>query len=175
MMRCLLCLMLCFNITVQAQDVDRNLLRTMMDKAYANAAAAQNFYQQTRVITEQSAPILLGYKAISEMLMCPHLLNPMSKLNYFNRGKKYLALAIAKEQYNPELRFMRFCTQLSTPALLGYKADIANDKAFLLQYLLAQSKQVTKDTTLNAQIKSYLLTCALCTEQEKALLKRIEL
>lgn len=175
MMRCLLGLILCLNIKAYAQDMNTLRLRTMMDKAYANAADAQSFYQATRQISEQSTALLLGYKAIAEMLMCPHLLNPMSKLAFFNRGKKYLALAIRKEQYNPELRFMRLCTQISTPALLGYKDNIADDKAFLLQYLYTQSQQTTKDPILNAQIKSYLLSCAICTEQEKTMLKRIDL
>jgi hypothetical protein len=157
-----------------AHDAGRQDFRSMMDQAYTNAAAAQTFYQATRNINEQSAAILLGYKAIAEMLMCPHLRNPMSKLAYFNRGKKYLATAIAKEQYNAELRFMRFCTQISTPAILGYKDDLANDKTFLLQYLTTQSKLATKDLILFAHIKSYLLTCALCSEQEKSILKRID-
>jgi hypothetical protein len=174
MMRFLMSLCLSISMVAQGQDMDRLRLRALMDQAYDNAAAAQTFYQETRKISEQSAGILLGYKAIAEMLMCPHLINPMNKLAYFNRGKKYLALAMHKDQDNPELHFMRFCTQMSTPALLGYKEHLAADKAFLLQYIVAQSKLTTKDLILYAHIKSYLLSCPLCTEQEKAVLKRID-
>lgn len=174
MMRFLMSLFLCISLGAQGQDKDLLHLRSLMDQAYHNAAAAQTFYQETRKINEQSAGILLGYKAIAEMLLCPHLTNPMNKLAYFNRGKKNLAYALNKDQNNPELHFMRFCTQISTPALLGYKDQLAVDKAFLLQYIVTQSKQVTKDLILFSKIKSYLISCPLCTEQEKAMLKRID-
>lgn len=149
-------------------------LRSLMAEAYRNESAAQNFYNSTRNISTNNRPIMLGFKAIAEIMMCKHLSNPLTKLNYFNKGRKHLELAISEEINNPELRFMRFCTQVNAPDLLGYNTSIKADKIFLIEYLKTQQNLVQKhDSNLFINIKKFLLGTKYCSEEEKNLIKKL--
>lgn len=80
---------------------------------------------------EQSA-FVIGYAGATKMIMAKHVFNPITKLNYFNAGKKMLNKAIAKDNNNVELVFLRYATQVSAPSILGYTSNINTDKKKIL-------------------------------------------
>lgn len=149
--------------------------RKLMGMAYSSESQALQFYKLTRNINDKSPSLWLGFKAISELMMCKHLSNPLSKLSYFNRGKKLLEKAIEQEPNNAELRFMRFCTQVNTPAMLGYNAAISKDKTFLIDYLnkVKANPVANADEALYTNVKAFLLDCKYCNTEEKNILKRL--
>lgn len=157
-----------------ASGTELSTLRSLMAEAYLNESAAQNFYNSTRNINTNSRPIMLGFKAIAELMMCKHLSNPLTKLGYFNKGRKHLEQAITLESNNPELRFMRFCTQVNAPDLLGYNASVKTDKVFLIEYLKMEKKLAEKlDPSLYANVKKFLLNSSHCSIEEKNLIKQL--
>ena len=139
--------------------------RKLFEDSAVNTSSANNFYQQTRKINEQSASTLIGFKAMSELMMCNHVFSPLSKLSYFNSGKKLLESAIQKDLRNIELRFFRFSTQSNVPALLNYSSNINEDKMILMNYLKISSSTTDKD--LYQRIKSYMLKSTYCSASEK--------
>lgn len=57
---------------------------------------------------------------------------PLGKLRKFNKGKDLLENAVARKPLDVEIRFLRMATQIMSPAFLGYKGDIENDKKLIL-------------------------------------------
>lgn len=149
--------------------------RKLMSLAFSSQSQALEFYKATRNINEKSPSLLLGFKAISELMMCKHLSNPLSKLSYFNKGKKNLEKAVEQDPENTELRFMRFCTQVNTPAALGYGHAIQKDKKFLIDYLnKAKNNLATAlEESLYAHVKAFLLESKYCSTEDKNILKRL--
>ncbi|MDB5020786.1 MAG: hypothetical protein JWQ28_1913 [Pedobacter sp.] len=144
-------------------------LRLQLDQAANSKVLAEKFNDQFRNVNEKSLPILLGYKAISELVMCKHLINPISKLSHFRKGRNLLEIAIAASPKNPELSFFRFTTQSNVPALLNYKSDINTDKAVLINFL--RSGGTKADPDLFKRIKNYMLSSKFCTAQEIRLIE----
>lgn len=170
----ILILLLLVSTKMMAMGTDISALRGLMANAYKSESAAQDFYNNTKNINANSSATLLGFKAIAEMMMCKHLVNPLSKLSYFNKGKKHLEQAISMESNNPELRFMRYCTQVNAPDMLGYNTAINADKTFLIQYLKTQKNAVQKqDEALYFNVKKFLLADKHCSEAEKNLIKKL--
>jgi len=152
------------NLT-QIPDKEILSLRKLFEESAVNSSSANNFYQQTRKFNEQSVSTLLGFKAMSELMMCNHVFSPLSKLSYFNTGKKLLEKAIQKDPKNIELRFFRFTTQSNIPSLLNYSANINEDKLILMNYLKISNSITDKD--LYQRIKSYMLKSNYCSATEK--------
>jgi hypothetical protein len=102
------------------------------------------------------------------MIMAKHALNPISKLSYFNTGKKLLDRAISKDSDNVELFFLRYATQVSAPAILGYNDNIDNDKQYILNSL---ANTAIKDQHLVKTITTFMKTQELTPAERQQLLK----
>ena len=111
-------------------------------------------------------PLYLGYRGCATMVMAKHAFNPFSKLSYFKKGKKMLEEAINTDQYNFELRFLRFTAQTNMPSFLGYNDSIDKDKAFILD-----SFSLIKDARLEAYMLPSLKESKDLTQSEKEKLK----
>lgn len=143
-----------------------------MDAAAGNSVIAEKMYVDFKAFTEADQPILVGYRGISEMLMCKHVLNPMSKLNYFRRGKRMLERAIKLAPGNTELIFLRYTTQVNVPTLLNYSGDLDGDKDKLLSYLNNGMSDQT-DEDLYTRIKTYMLQSTRLSAFEKNNIKNL--
>ena len=111
-------------------------------------------------------PLYLGYSGCATMIMAKHAFNPFSKLSYFKKGKKMLEEAIKADQYNFELRFLRFTAQTNMPSFLGYNDSIKKDKTFILD-----SFSQIKDARLEAYVLPSLKESKDLTQSEKEELK----
>lgn len=97
------------------------------------------------------SPLYLGYTGAAKMLMAKHAFNPLTKYNWFSEGRSLLEQAIQSDRSNPELRYIRLSIQINTPAFLGYKNEMAADRAFLQLAL-----PVIKDEQLKLLIQNLL-------------------
>jgi hypothetical protein len=152
-----------------SQKPDMTTYRSLMDKSVNDEKIAKQFYSLTNRIQISDEPVIVGVKAMSELIMCKHVFNPVSKISHFNRGKKLLDNAISRSTTNPELLFFRFATQSNVPALLNYNANLQADKLILISYL----KVKTSDTDLHNRIRSYMLQNKYCNAREKELIKTL--
>lgn len=55
------------------------------------------------------------------------------KLDLFKAGHKKLEAVLKKDSSNAEFRFLRLMVQEHAPGILGYKADLAKDRLFILR------------------------------------------
>lgn len=168
-MKGMLLVLLFFNFALP----DLNACREMLDHAVEDKALALKFYKRLKVVDDRAQPVMVGFRAMSEFLMCKHLLNPFSRLSHFNKGKSLLESAIKEDGGNVELLFFRLCTQSNVPALLNYNSNIEGDKQALINYLLKYNQKVQPDPVLYKRIKTYLLMNKYCSTAEKAQIKTL--
>lgn len=81
------------------------------------------------------------------MIMANHVSNPITKLEYFKRGKANLESVIAQHPFEIELRYLRYSIQRECPSFLRYNNALEND----LKFLQAEVTTLT-DATLQAMI-----------------------
>lgn len=80
-------------------------------------------------------------------------------------GAKLIELAITAEPNNIEIRMVRLSIQENVPAIVGYKKNIAQDKAFILQHYKEQPE------ALRDYIKNFMATAKSFSAQEKQAIK----
>jgi hypothetical protein len=160
-------MLLLVNIVPVNQQPDLVSYRKLMDKAATDSDTAESLYSLCKKINVTDDPVHVGIRAMSEILMCKHVFNPVSKLSHFNRGKKLLDQAISRSKTAPELYFFRFATQSNVPSILKYSSNLDADKAILLKYL--KSKPADKD--LHQRVKTFMLNSKYCNSQEKEIIK----
>lgn len=122
-------------ITVVINDLEKiNLiqLRKECDLAHDNGKICESLYEKLKNYNGNDA-VIWAYKAMTSFLMANHVFNPFMKMHYFNEGKKWMNIAISKDENNLEVRFLRFALQVKTPEVLGYNKNIKEDKLFLYQ------------------------------------------
>jgi hypothetical protein len=134
-------------------------------KLYSEAATKKESFKEFKSILEKNTDntaILNGYRGCSLMLEANYLNNPISKLNYFNKGKDILEKSIKSDSENIELRYLRFTIQSNAPSILGYTSDIKSDKKFLLK-----NWNNISDLTLKNNVISFLKNSDQLTDTEK--------
>lgn len=147
--------------------------RKMLDRSLNSKEDARHFYEQLKTVNENDAAVLLGFRAMSELMLSKHLFNPISKLSHFRKGRYLLEMAIKKDNGAAELHFFRLSTQSNVPSLLNYSSDISHDQIMLINYLKAGNHHADSDLVLYQRIKDYLLINPYCSSQEKAMIKAL--
>lgn len=124
-------------------------VRVLFHKAESSQKVCVELIELLEPYNEKNNALFLGYRAIATMLMAKHLINPLSKLSYFKKGKLMLEKAIEFDQKNVELRFLRYTIQTNVPSFLNYNEDKERDKLFLLQSLNSLNDQKLKNIISN--------------------------
>jgi hypothetical protein len=164
-------LVLTFGFMMPATDFVE--LRKQLDRAANDSKVADQFYSRFKDLDEAKAdPTLLGFKAISTLILAKHAFNPMTKVSNFKKGKRILESAIARAPKDPQLIFFRYTTQVNVPAMLKYSSNVKEDRLLLINYLKANAK-APKDADLFNRVKKYLTTEKPGSPAEQETLKRL--
>lgn len=124
-------------------------VRRVFQKAATEEISCRYLVKKLDGYTELNNPLMAGYKACATMMMAKYVLNPFSKLSYFNKGKILLEKCINTEKENIELRFLRFSAQTKTPFFLGYKYALKEDRDLLMNALVNLEDNYLKQMILN--------------------------
>ncbi|MGN6166523.1 MAG: hypothetical protein ACTHOF_18475 [Flavisolibacter sp.] len=143
-------------------------IRSMFEKSATSEQQCKELLKLLEPYDEDHS-LFYGYKGCATMMMAEHVFNPFSKYQYFKKGKTILEKAIAVDDQNVELHFLRFCTQTNIPRFLGYNEHIDSDKALLLGAV-----STITDAELKRNIKHYLLSSKYLTQTEKQQLVKLE-
>ena len=146
--------------------------RKMMDAAVESSVVAEKIYGEFKAFDETGQSVLVGYRGISEMLMCKHVFNPVKKIAYFRRGKAFLENAIKSSPGEPELIFLRYTTQVNLPSIMNYSANLDDDKGILIAYLQKGISGNT-DQDLYGRIKNYMEQSRTLTAYERSIIKNL--
>lgn len=146
-------------MTAQNSELDK--VRNLYNKAADEEKAASALLKLTEN-KNRTEPVLLGYKAAANMVMAKHVGNPFKKMSHFNKGKDIFSTAIAADEGNLELRFLRFAVQAEAPGFLGYRNNLEEDKILLLKGV----GQID-DPVLQGMVLNYLRTSKGLSAAEK--------
>ena len=80
-----------------------------------------------------SNPLFYGYRGVSTIMLSMHKTLPWTKWEYFKKGKRMLEEAIKNDPSNYELHFLRYSIQSALPDILGYNANLQQDKELLME------------------------------------------
>ena len=114
------------NSLVYGQDL--SLLRKNLSKAPDNKKICKTMIDS---ITTTKDPVYLAYLGAYQTIWANHVINPISKLSTFNKGKKNIENAFLLDQNNIEIRLIRYSIQNNAPKFLGYSSELIRDKNFI--------------------------------------------
>ena len=77
----------------------------------------------------------IPYMEAAYMQKAKYAINPIRKLNYFNKGKEALEKFIKQHPRSIEARYVRLLVQSEVPGFLGYDGHMQGDKEFILKEL----------------------------------------
>lgn len=163
-------LLLCFvligvNTIVFGQSLDLDDVRKDFNKGVKDEDLCKVHYETLK--KNAKSPLEKGYAAAFQMFMAKHTSNPIKKMSYFNGGKGLLEAQLKVSPNDVELRFIRLCIQYYIPSYLGYRSNIKEDKAFMLDNLYKLKDEEAKDL-----IFKYLKGANMYSDQELVLLAR---
>lgn len=115
-------------------------------------------------------PLLKAYYGAAAAAAPGCITNPATKIASFNKGKRLLEEAVKLDPRNPEIRFLRFATQVKAPGFLGYNKNISHDKQVILRDL-SQLRKTINNTAIFTEITNFLLLSNTLTADEKKQLK----
>lgn len=140
--------------------------RLLYQDAVNDQKSCERLIRISANFNERDNPLMSGYNGCATMIMAKHVLNPFSKISFFKRGKQILEKAIAADERNIELRFLRFTVQTNTPSFLGYNMNIEEDKKLILD-----SFYELKDDSLKQFMLPVLRESKYLNTQQKLQLK----
>lgn len=111
---------------------------------------------------ENLTNIELAYSGAYHAVWAKHAESPLARLNSFKKGKDELERAIAKDNANIEIRFLRLTIQYHAPKIVRYKINIDDD----LQVVLAQYDQISSKI-IKDNIKDFLSQTNLLSSEQR--------
>ncbi len=96
---------------------------------------------------EKELKMIKAYQAAGTCMMAEYVFSPISKLKYFNDGKKTLEQLIS-EGKEVENVYLRLLIQLNVPSMLNYQKDIESDMAYLERHLATAPIELSYKNTM---------------------------
>jgi len=114
-------------LSADAQDfptIRKNYLKAVSDKKICK--------EMIHKLEKKNAEGLqLAYYGAFQALWAKHAGNPLEKLSTFKKGKNNIDKAVKQQPKDLEARFLRYSIQKESPGFLGYKSNVAEDRAML--------------------------------------------
>ncbi len=137
----ILSILLVFFCTTTTDTISIEEIRSSYKVCNESDENAEQFYELTKKALLNDGAIYDGYHGAALALKASFSWNPISKLSYFNKGRKMIDAAVDSEPDNIELRVIRLSIQSNTPKIVGYNKNIEEDKNFILNNI----KKVKRD------------------------------
>lgn len=125
-----------------AQELNLSELRELYIEASFEEDKANELYELTKSSSIESSYKKFTYHAIAILLQSKFAINPIDKLKSFGEGKEQLEKVISQYPKDIELRFLRFCVQDGTPAILDYKLNMEEDSQFINNNIYTTSEEL---------------------------------
>lgn len=110
------------------QKFDKAAFYTIMDRG--NLEEVNN---EIDIVSASSSAEKDGYEGALLMRKAGLVARPAEKLKYFKAGRIKFDTAILNDKDNAEFRFLRFAIQEHAPKIVKYRADLEDDRQFILK------------------------------------------
>ncbi len=155
-------LILFFSLFVLFVAPELSEVRKQYTNAIESKENAQKFYKLLEGVSKQDSKTLVAYKGASIALQAKFSPKKEDKKKQFIEGTQLLDYALKNDSNNLEIRLIRLSIQENTPKIMKYKANIAEDKQFIVSNFSKQSNPL-KDF-----VRVYLKQSKVFSEIEKA-------
>ena len=155
-------LILFFSLFVLFVAPELSEVRKQYTNAIESKENAQKFYKLLEGVSKQDSKTLVAYKGASNALQAKFSPKKEDKKKQFIEGTQLLDYALKNESNNLEIRLIRLSIQENTPKIMKYKANIAEDKQFIVSNFSKQSN------SLKDFVRVYLKQSKVFSEIEKA-------
>lgn len=109
-----------------SRGMDLEKIRINYEKAVSDKKICQAMIEKLSTGTEDA--IKIAYLGAFQTIWAKHVVNPISKLSTFKKGKRNIEEAVKSKPDNVEIRFVRLSVQVNCPSFLGYSGKIDEDK-----------------------------------------------
>lgn len=154
-----------FSLVLLISNPELSEVRKQYTNAIDSKAKALNFYKLLENVSKEDSKTLVAYKGASIALQAKFSPKKEDKKKQFIEGTQLLDYALKNDAANLEIRLIRLSIQENTPKIMKYKANIAEDKQFILSNF---SKQTT---SLKEFVKLYLKQSKVFSAEEKAVMQ----
>ena len=137
-------IIICFSM-LHSQDYD--VVRINYQKAVSDKKICKEMLKHFE--NKNNTGLDLAYQGAFQAIWAKHAINPFEKLTTFKRGKKNLDKAVKQNPDLVETRFLRYSIQKESPAFLGYKSNIDEDKMLLNRNIKNVDDIILKQMILN--------------------------
>jgi hypothetical protein len=137
-------------------------LRTMYKQSAKDKESAEDFLAKLNGVNDKSAPVLVAYKGVAQIVQAKYMFNPINQLSTFKKGKALIERAVAADPGNVEVRYLRFTIQTNAPSFLGYNEHIDADKK-----VLVDNFPKLTDAQLKQMVHNYINKTTYSTAEDK--------
>ena len=102
-----------------------------------------------KLLEKENDPVSKAYYAAMLFMKAKYVKFPMSKYNYFKKGKAALDQLIQENKSNVEMRYLRFVFQHELPDFLNYHSNIEEDFSAIIKGM--------ENSDLNTEFKYKIL------------------
>lgn len=158
-------LILFFSFLIPFQSLDLDTVRKDYKEAAQDKTQVEAFHKSLSKVTKNDTAELVAYKGAAITLMAKYTMGLLKKKEGFIEGVTLVDYAIEKDPKSIEARFVRLGIQENTPKFLKYKANIEEDKNFILKNF----QNITSESLKN-HIKDYISQSKAFTDEEKSVI-----
>ena len=130
-------------------------------KLYPTVANSENqvtyFVSKLADVTDHGDMTFVAYKGASLVMVSKYAKSVLVKMSSCKDGAKLIEKSVAIEPNNIEVRLIRLSVQENVPAIVNYRQNKEEDKAFLLKHYLEQS-DVLREYLINFMLQSKSLS-----------------
>lgn len=155
-------LILFFSLFVLFVAPELSEVRKQYTNAIESKENAQKFHKLLEGVSKQDSKTLVAYKGASIALQAKFSPKKEDKKKQFIEGTQLLDYALKNDSNNLEIRLIRLSIQENTPKIMKYKANITEDKQFIVSNFSKQSN------SLKDFVRVYLKQSKVFSEIEKA-------
>ena len=107
-------------------------IRKIYPQAASSEDATKELAAKLEGVSDSGDKTLLAYKGAVLTLKAKFAKSIPDKIGFVKDGAKIVESAVAAEPSNVEIRMIRLSIQENVPAIVGYKRNIDEDKAFIV-------------------------------------------
>lgn len=120
--------------------------------------------EQLNEVAQPSA-LEMAYKAATEAILAKPGWNIFKKMHHLKNSRKYFRMAVAVDERDLEIRFLRLAVEHHIPKYLGYSKNIDSDKQVIMDNIdLFRMKELPQEIT--NYIISFSIESGIYTEEE---------
>ena len=147
-----------------AQKATLEEARKEFHKAVMSDDKSRPFHRYMENFEDPSAAVL-AYQAVSEAMLARVLWNPFSKLTQVRKYQEKIALAVAGDPENIEIRFLRLAIEYNLPTFLGMSEHVEEDVTMIMKNL-PSAASLRLDPAYGQYIFYFLEQTDLCTSDQ---------